>query len=163
MLQISLVLIFLWIISLIHQQKTSDKYKWVDTPISNYIKHSRKLQFGFILLGLQFVFQGIFFYSFSQIQAYLFIQSGIGQLGVMLTKHEISSTPHFIQAGLTYIGQFVACVIIGHLTNGILLGLQIQNILYQIFQVIIRDELGDVERYLALGIITWIIQFLLLV
>lgn len=157
LLKLSVLFVILWLGTLIHQQdKHKDKYKWYEAPISNFITHSKELQAGFVSLQLSLLFQGIHFKDISY-QLPLFTVSSIGQLGVMLTKDQIRGIPHAIQAILTYICQLIQCVVVqSSLDNQLLLGVQITNILYLVFQGIIRDEIGDLERYQALGLIVWL-------
>lgn len=154
MLISTLVLCLVWVISLIHAQKHhKDKYKWEDTVISKYIKHDKFLQFGFVALGVQLALAGVHFKEIQYVLP-LFVASGIGAIFVMLTETIISNKRlHILSAGACYGFALIACILAS--SNPILLGIAIGNVIYVIFGHFLRDEVGDKERYTALGLITW--------
>lgn len=156
MLTTSLVLILVWLITLIYAQyKHTNVGNWTETPISNFIKYSVELQVGFVSLALGLLLAGI---HFGGVPELLFAISAAGSLGVMYTKNSINSIPHGVAAVLTYLCALSACVIIAHdYNNGVLLGMAISNILYIAFAGVIQDEVADIERYQALGLIVWLV------
>lgn len=148
----SLILTLLWVATLIHAQvHRKNLFKWQDTAISSYISVDRTLQVGFILLGfsllnLAFLFNGI--------SLVLFSAASIGAVGVMLTMNDISSRLHIMCAVVAFLGALVGAVVVS-LNSPFLLGIAVSNILYAIYGGLIQDEVGDLERYLSLGLVGW--------
>lgn len=152
MIYLSVALSLLWVATLIHAQRHhKNKYKWQDTAISKYITHDRTLQIGFISLSFALVAAGL---HFGGIPLWLFSLSGVGAWGVMMTMDNINGKPHVFAAITTYVAALAACALAAD--NGVLLGLAIGNILYSFFAVLIQDEIGDAERYISLGLISWL-------
>ena len=154
MIYITLSLTLLWVITLIYaQKKHKNKYAWQDTAISKYISHDRFLQLGFVSLALGLALAGFAFAS-TPYALPLFAISGIGALFVMLTETIIDNQRlHIVSAGIIYGLALIACVLVSW-THPFLLGVAVTNIIYVIFGAVVQDEVGDKERYSALGLIT---------
>ena len=152
MIYISTALAVFWLGTLVHAQRhRRSLHRWQDTAISAYIKHDRTLQLGFIALAASLICAGLHFGGLVQ---WLFVASGIGAFGVMATMHKINGRLHVLAALTTYLAVLGAAVIA---SSGVLLGLAIGNALYAGFAVLIQDEIGDAERYIALGLISWLV------
>ena len=156
MLYIATALSILWFVSLhFAERRHKDKYRWQDTAISKYIKHDRFLQAGFVSLGAGLVLMGLHFISVPYVFPLLLL-AGIGALFVMLTETVIDNPVlHVVAAGLTYGLTLIGCVIAAW-DSPFLLGFAAANIAYTAYGAIIEDETGDHERYVALGLLTWL-------
>ena len=156
----SCVCVLIWFFTLLHAQKHhNNKYRWQDTVISNYIQHDKTLQIGFILLGIGF-FLGAYYFRESTPVLVTYIIAGIGACFVMFTETIIDHRRlHIISAGLAYGGGLIGAILVS-LNYPLLLGIAISNVVYTVIGAIVKDEVGDRERYTALGIITWFIAAL---
>ena len=157
MIYLSAALAIFWLGTLVHAQRHRRAlFKWQDTAISKYISHDRTLQIGFVSLALSLLTIGIAFKSIDYVLP-LFAVAAVGALFVMMTETVIDNQRlHILAAGTTYGAALVGAVLIS-LTNQFLLGLAVANILYAAYGAIVQDEVGDAERYIALGITGWLV------
>ena len=149
----SLILVLLWIATLIHAQvHRKNLFKWQDTAISSYISVDRTLQVGFIFLGFGLLNLALLFKG---IPLVLFSIASVGAVGVMLTMNDINSRLHKVCAVAAFLGALVGAAVVS-INNPFLLGVAVSNLLYAVYGGLIQDEVGDLERYLSLGLVGWI-------
>ena len=151
----SCMCVLIWFFTLLHAQKHhNNKYRWQDTVISKYITHDKTLQIGFVILALGF-FLASGYFRHDMAALIIFIIAGVGALFVMFTETFINHQRlHIASAGLAYGGGLIGCILVS-LNTPLLLGIAISNIIYVAIGTIIEDEVGDRERYTALGLIAW--------
>lgn len=149
----SLILVLAWIATLVHAQLHRKKlFKWQDSAISSFISVDRTLQVGFIFLGFGLLNLALLFKG---IPLVLFSAASVGAVGVMLTMNDINNRLHKVCAVTAFLGALIGAVVVS-VGNPFLLGIAVSNILYAIYGGLIQDEVGDLERYLSLGLVGWI-------
>ena len=150
MIYLTIAFSMIWVFTLVHaQHHQRNKLAWRDDVISDYIAHDLLLQIGFVALAVGLAAAA---WHFNQ---WAFLASGLGALGVMLTMKRTSGKLHIACAVTTFLAALIGCALAAK--NQLLLGMAIGNILLAAFALVVQDEAGDAERYLACALISWFI------